>query len=33
MKYDYNGNLTYEERVALISHEITEYYPFITKRT
>ncbi len=31
MKYDYNGNLTYEERIALISHEITEYYPFITK--
>ena len=31
MKYEYNGNLTYEERISLVSREITKYYPFITK--
>ena len=31
MKYEYNGNLTYEERIARISYDIINYYPFITK--
>ena len=31
MKCDYNGNLEYEERIAIVSKEITDYYPFISK--
>ena len=31
MEYDYNGNLTYEERIAKVSKEITNYYSFISK--
>ena len=31
MRYEYNGNLIYEERVALVSKEIMNNYPFINK--
>ena len=31
MKYEYNGNLTYEERIALVSNEIMNNYSYISK--
>lgn len=31
MKYNYNGNLTYEERIADVSKDIIDEYPYISK--
>lgn len=31
MKYEYNGNLTYEERIALVSNEIMNNYSYVSK--
>lgn len=31
MNYDYNGNLTFEQRIENVSNDITEYCPNITK--
>ena len=31
MKYKYNGNLTYEERIASVSNDIMSNYSYVTK--
>lgn len=33
MNYDYNANLTFEERVSIITKDIINKYPFINKET